>query len=201
VPARIGDITRAGTVGGAYLLPEQSDFTFLADPFGLWRDGRLPLFAEAYDCRTRHGVIDGLTLDENFAVADRRTVLREPWHLSYPFVFEAEGEIWMLPEAARSGGLKLYRATDFPDGREAVADLVLDVVPIDAAPFRHERRWWLFYSGGSDLAARTGALHAAWAEPLDGPWHLWRRDAHPAFRAAGAGCGRGRTGAADKTAG
>ena len=170
-PAPIADIAAQGVVGDVRWLPEEPDFTFLADPFGVWRDGRLHLFAEAYDYRTRHGVIDCLTLDRDFAVADRRTVLRAPWHLSYPYVFEAEGETWMLPEASRSGTLTLYRAVDFPDRWEPAAEIALDVVPIDATPVWHEGRWWLFYSGGPSRADRMGALHAAWAERLEGPWH------------------------------
>jgi hypothetical protein len=172
VPATIGEIAQAGTVPGAHWLPEEPDFTFLADPFGLWRDGRLHLFAEAYDYRDRHGVIDCLTFDSDFAMVARRTVLREPWHLSYPYVFEAEGETWMLPEAARSGALTLYRAAQFPDRWEAATQIALDVAPIDATPVRHDGLWWLFYSGGPDRAARMGALHAAWAERIEGPWQV-----------------------------
>jgi len=177
---RIG-ITRASIeeVAGAGLsaraiewLPEEPSFRFLADPFGLWRDGALHLFAEAYDYRTRHGVIDHMTLDANLRPVDRTTVLREPWHLSYPFVFEADGETWMLPEASRSNALTLYRAVRFPDRWEAAARIALDVVPIDATPFRHDGLWWLFYSGGADRAARMGALHVAWAERLAGPWSV-----------------------------
>ncbi|MGH1560227.1 glucosamine inositolphosphorylceramide transferase family protein [Caulobacter segnis] len=51
---------------------------------------------------------------------------QEPWHLSYPQVFEADGEIWMLPEAYRSGALTLYRAAAFPDVWEPVVRLALD---------------------------------------------------------------------------
>lgn len=174
VPAPIAEIAAAGAVGSVSWLPEESSFRFLADPFGLWRAGRLHLFAEAYDYRTRHGVIDCLTLDDEFGVMERRTVLREPWHLSYPYVFETDGETWMLPEAARSGGLTLYRAAAFPDRWEPAARIALDVAAIDATPVRHEGLWWLFYSGGRDRAARMGALHAAWAERLEGPWHPLR---------------------------
>ncbi|MFO0068866.1 MAG: formyl transferase, partial [Alphaproteobacteria bacterium] len=31
-------------------------FTFYADPFGIWRDGKLHLCVEAYDYRSKHGV-------------------------------------------------------------------------------------------------------------------------------------------------
>ena len=173
VRAGISEIA-AGGLGNHAIdwLAEEPSFRFLADPFGLWRDERLHIFAEAYDYRTRHGVIDRLSFDADLRLRDRATVLREPWHLSYPYVFEAEGETWLLPEAHRSGTLTLYRAVDFPDRWEATARIALDVVPIDATPFRHGDRWWLFYSGGSDRAARMGALHVAWAERLEGPWHV-----------------------------
>ena len=171
VPAPIADIAAAGAVHDIRWLAEEPAFQFLADPFGLWRDGRLYLFAEAYDYRSRHGVIDCLTLDRDFALTARHTVLREPWHLSYPYIFEAEGTTWMLPEAARSGALTLYRAAAFPERWEPAARISLDVVPIDATPVWHDGLWWLFYSGGAGRAARMGALHAAWAERLDGAWH------------------------------
>lgn len=169
----IGTIAAAGTVdpGTVNWLGEEPSFRFIADPFGLWRDGRLHLFVEAYDYRTRHGVIDAIALDGEFRPVARETVLRAPWHLSYPYVFEAEGAIWMLPEAHKSSALTLYRAADFPRGWEAVASIDLDVVPIDATPVHHDGRWWLFYSGGPDRAARMGALHCAWADRLEGPWH------------------------------
>lgn len=172
VRAPIDDIVRRGGLAGldiAWLTPEPS-FTFLADPFGLWRGGRLHLFVEQYDYRTRHGVILCLVFDEAMNLLDRRPALREPWHLSYPFVFEADGETWMLPEAYRSGTLTLYRATAFPFAWEPVATLPLDGPAIDPTPFRHDGRWWLFYTGSADKAARQAELRIATADSLLGPW-------------------------------
>lgn len=147
-------------------------FTFDADPFGLWRDGALHLFVERYDYRDRHGVIDHLRLDADFRPIARETVLREPWHLSYPFVFEGEGGLWMLPEAHRSGLLTLYRAEDFPRGWRPVTRLALDGPAVDATPFRHDGCWWLFYSRAGSRAERMGSLHVASADRLAGPWRL-----------------------------
>jgi hypothetical protein len=154
----------------AWLPAEPRPFTFLADPFGLWRDGKLHLFVEAYDYRDRHGRIDLLLLDQGLAVIDRRTVLAAPWHLSYPYVFEGDGEVWMLPEAHRSGRLTLYRAAAFPDRWEPAADIVLDSPPIDATPLFHGGLWWLLYSPSTDRLAKIGRLHLAYAERLAGPW-------------------------------
>lgn len=171
IQAPIEVVARRGLTGASVRwLPEERGWTFLADPFGLWRDGRLWLFVEAYDYRTRHGVIEAIELDADYAPARRAVVLREPWHLSYPQVFEAEGEVWMLPEAHRSGVLTLYRAAAFPHVWEPAARLRLDTPAIDATPFRHDGLWWLAYSPTGPQRWKQGRLHLAFAERLVGPW-------------------------------
>ena len=170
--APIEDIARAGGLSAApvHWLPEEPFLTFLADPFGLWRDGRLHLFAEAYDYRTRHGVIQLIEMNPDFTPGRRITVLREPWHLSYPHVFEHDGDVWMAPEAHRSGALTLYRAAAFPEVWEPVVRLDLDTPAIDATPFFHDGLWWLAYSPDGPQSWKQGRLHLAFAERLTGPW-------------------------------
>src|SRR5205823_3349160 len=65
-------------------------------------------------------------------------------------------------------------ADRFPDRWSAVASFELDAVPIDATPFLYEGRWWLFYAPHHPEAAKTRALHIAFADSLLGPWR-----AHP----------------------
>lgn len=151
-------------------LPDEGGLRFLADPFGLWRDGKLHLFAEAYDYRDRKGVIDHLVLDAGFKVVEQRRVLEEAWHLSYPVLIEADGQTYMLPEAHRSGRLTLYRAAEFPNRWEPAASIVLDQVPIDATPVFHAGLWWLFYTPATTRFEKVAALHLAYAERLLGPW-------------------------------
>jgi hypothetical protein len=172
VKAPIAEIAAGGAVPGARVqwLAEEPSRTFLADPFGLWRDGRLHVFAEAFDYGARHGVIDVLTFDDDLRLGSRRTVLREPWHLSYPQVFEHEGEVWMAPEAHRSGALTLYRADAFPDRWVPVVRLELDTPAIDATVIRHGGLWWLAYSPTGPQSHKQGRLHLAYSETLTGPW-------------------------------
>jgi hypothetical protein len=179
VPAPMAELigSGAGRLDEAiWLPPEPRDFTFLADPFGLWRDGRLHLFVESFDYREWHGRIELLILGDDFTVIERRLALAEPWHLSYPFVFEADGASWMLPEAFRSGRLTLYRAAEFPDHWEPAAVLPLDSPAVDATPFFHDGLWWLFYSPSTDRLAKIGWLHLAYAERLTGPWRVHPRN-------------------------
>jgi hypothetical protein len=167
------EVIRGGIDPGSVVwFPDMPRFAFRADPFGLWRDGKLYIFAEAFDYRTRIGHVDLLCYDGNLAFLESRPVLKAPWHLSYPFVFEADGETWMLPEAYKSGTLTLYRARSFPDIWEAACEIPLDGPAIDATPVRHDGKWWLFYSPSRDSSMRRSHLHVAWADRLTGPWHL-----------------------------
>ncbi len=151
-------------------LPELPSLQFMADPFGLWRDGRFYVFVETYDYRDRVGRIEVLTFDSGLSLIGRRLALAEPWHLSYPFLIEDGGETYMLPEANRSGRLTLYRAVHFPDRWEPVQSFTFDHAPIDATPVFHNGLWWLFYTPAKTRAEKFGALHIAYAERLMGPW-------------------------------
>lgn len=97
-----------------------------------------------------------------------RTVLRRPHHLSYPQIIQSDGEIFMLPEAAQSGGLDLYRARRFPDDWVLEARL-LDFRCVDSAIFKSGDIWCMVTS--PQLV--TGHAPITWllrANDLTGPW-------------------------------
>lgn len=150
--------------------PDEGPLRFLADPFGVWRGGKLYVFGEIYDYRDRVGALDVLVFDGALNLIERQAALREPWHLSYPFIVEEGGETYMLPEAHKSGALTLYRCVEWPHRWAAEAEIKLDAVAIDATPVRFEGRWWLFYTPAATKAAKVSNLHAAYADRLTGPW-------------------------------
>jgi hypothetical protein len=137
----------------------------------MWRDGQLFVFVESYDYRVRIGGIDVLCFDAGLRLKWRKPCLRESWHLSYPFVLEDGATTWMLPEAHRSGTLRLYRAVEFPLRWQVAATIELDTVPVDATPVKFQGRWWLFYSPATSKRDKISRLHVAWADALTGPWH------------------------------
>ena len=172
IDAPIQEVARAASLEHFSIKWIEADkpLCFLADPFGLWREGKLYLFAEAYDYRTKCGYIEAMVLDKNFTVVEKRVVLKEDWHLSYPYVFEAEGEIWMLPEGYKSGRLTLYKAVEFPWRWQAEPRFVFPEAAIDATPYFHAGRWWMFYTPPAPKVARTNTLKLATADNLFGPW-------------------------------
>ena len=44
--------------------------------------------------------------------AEPQIVLKEPFHLSFPYVFEDHGNIYMVPESQESDSVRLYKAND-----------------------------------------------------------------------------------------
>ncbi|MBO9559235.1 MAG: hypothetical protein J7515_11745 [Caulobacter sp.] len=172
VRAPIADLLAPGALARHEVtwIPDPGQLRFLADPMGVWRGDRLYVFAEIYDYRDRVGAIEVLTFDQDLNLLSREPALSEPWHLSYPFIIEADGETYMLPEAHKSGRLTLYRAEEFPTKWAPVTTIELDQVAIDATPVFHDGRWWLFYTPATTKAEKVSALHVAWADRLTGPW-------------------------------
>jgi hypothetical protein len=175
--APVSTIARGGVsaLPAPIWLPAPGDFRFLADPFGIWRDGTLWVFVEAFDYRTKHGEIRYFAFDSQLRPAAAGLALRTAHHLSYPQVFEHAGAMYMLPEAHRSGRLTLYRARQFPDQWEPAA-VILDAPAIDATIVRVEELWWMFFTlPGPDRRAMR-ELHAAYASAPTGPWRLHPRN-------------------------
>lgn len=151
-------------------LPDPGRWSFRADPFGMWRGDRLYVFVERFDFTDPRGRIEVLTYDHNLQLLSAADALREPWHLSYPFVFEAEGATWMLPEASESGELTLYRAVEFPIKWKRELTIPAIRGAVDATPFYWNERWWLFYAVRQDGPDRRHELHIAYAKRIDGSW-------------------------------
>jgi hypothetical protein len=95
------------------------------------------------------------------------TVLERPYHLSYPFVFEHDGELLMLPETTAVGRVELYRCGRFPDRWELDTVLVDNFAGADATLWFQDERWWMFV----DL---KNELYILYSDSLRGPWRSHR---------------------------
>ena len=150
-------------------LPDSGPFQYVADPFGIERDGLLTVFVEAFDYRVRRGEIHFYQYAAGNELIGQGVALAEPVHLSYPSLIDDGDELYMLPEGYKAGGLTLYRCVRFPDVWEPVQQ-IMNVPAIDATVVKHGDKWWAFYAlpGPDDRAMRE--LHVAWADTLRGPW-------------------------------
>lgn len=82
-----------------------------ADPFLFAYRGELHLFFEQ-QVTVRRAVIRMTRTRDLKTWSDPVTVLDEPFHLSFPFVFGHQGSVYMMPECHQSGSIRLYKAQD-----------------------------------------------------------------------------------------
>ncbi|MGC2064549.1 MAG: hypothetical protein WA610_16385 [Thermodesulfovibrionales bacterium] len=148
---------------------------FVADPFIIAREDEWFLFFEAFDTRRRKGVISFARSRDHVSWHYQGVAIDEPFHLSYPYVFEADGETWMIPESAESRTIRLYRAAHFPDRWEFDRTLVEGEELVDSSVIYWHGTWWLFASGPDNAS-----LHIYMAPSLKGPWR--RHPGNPVIR-------------------
>ena len=84
----------------------------LADPFLFVKDGTLYLFYEHLNKWFGTGRICMRSTKDLKIWTDEVDVLVEPFHLSFPFVFEDDGKVYMLPETGGDKSIRLYEAED-----------------------------------------------------------------------------------------
>lgn len=87
---------------------------WFADPFLFEWNGRHWLFVERMDKWRLLGSIAVCEIFDNLTTSKFKEVLIEPFHLSYPNVFDVDGEVYMIPETGTNRDIRLYHATGFP---------------------------------------------------------------------------------------
>lgn len=156
------------------LVPPQD--RFWADPFAVHRDGKYFIFMEELVYSENVGRISMFTLDEEGRQGAAIPVIREGHHLSYPFLFETGGTLYMLAEAREVRAVPLYRCERFPDQWVFEKNLMEDIDAVDPTLHCHEGRWYLFVNAAENPgASEWDELFVYSAEhPIDGSW-----EAHP----------------------
>lgn len=141
---------------------------FWADPFLCLHQGQRQLFFEEFLEDRGRGRISTLALDSQGRplTPEPTTALSLPEHLSYPFLFADQGELFMLPEAGARGRLELYGCVRFPDRWERVQSLMVDVRVKDCTLLRHRGYWWLFCAQGRGRQRLNETLVVFYADRL-----------------------------------
>lgn len=122
--------------GTAYTqLPGREGFWY-ADPLLYRRGGKRYLFAEAMDLTAGKGRIEVCELHDDGTADEWQVALEETFHLSFPTVFDWNGDTWMIPETGNDHSLRLYRCREFPTQWElvqrfAVEEELCDTILVD----------------------------------------------------------------------
>lgn len=124
--------------------------SYVADPFLFSYRNKTYCFVEEYLFAKKKGVISYYSLDDNeFIYSD--IIIEEEFHLSFPFIFEYENNIFLCPESTANKDIRLYRSVDFPTKWEFVTTIMQNVNAADSMLFYYSDLWWLFTNINSDF--------------------------------------------------
>src|ERR1700682_2139265 len=142
------------------------DASFLADPF-MVRSGKLwYMFFEIMNRERQKGEVGLATSSDCATWKYKKVVLREPYHLSYPCIFQWQGEFFMIPETLEADAIRLYRADPFPERWTFLAELVQGKFA-DSTIFHFRNKWWMFTC---PRPYDHDILCLYMADKLTGPW-------------------------------
>ncbi|MBC8081140.1 MAG: family 43 glycosylhydrolase [Gorillibacterium sp.] len=136
---------------------------FVADPFVIHHDAQYYLFYEVLNKTSGRGDIGLSTSQDGVSWHYEQIVLTESFHLSYPQVFQVDGQFYMLPESVEANKVLLYKATHFPTEWAVVGELIKGRYT-DPSLFSYKGKWWM-YAG-----SKSKHLHLFYADELEGEW-------------------------------
>jgi hypothetical protein len=144
-----------------------SPHRFFADPF-VFRRANLDLcFVEDYDFRARRGRISVFKISDN-KYEELGVALEEPFHLAYPFIFEANNELYMCPETSGVRDIRLYKCIEFPLKWSFHKVLIKNISAVDSNLFYFKNRWWMLSNvDSSDMREHSSELHVFYSDAFD----------------------------------
>ncbi len=145
---------------------------FYADPFVWTKEGRTVCFVEDFDYTQNIAWISAVEIFEDNSYKILGDVIKEPFHMSFPYLFEYENELYMIPETTQAKSIRLYKCTEFPMKWEFQHELMKDVHTADTMVFPHDGKWWMLTNlstpGNEDQAAQLFAFYND--SPLSTSW-------------------------------
>ncbi len=147
-------------------LPASERGKFLADPFGVVRDQRLYIVCEEFDYSTNKGRIVCIEFEGSNS-STRKVAIEFPFHTSYPYLVEYQGEIYCVPETHEAREIRIYKAEEFPTNWTKTGTLIENFAGLDPTVFQYQGRWWLTSVEHNNSLDK---LYLWQAPALFGPW-------------------------------
>jgi hypothetical protein len=137
---------------------------FWADPFLFEYQSELYVFFERFSHEIKKGIISVGKVKDN-QIVEVRDVLCRDYHLSYPFIFSEDDNIYMIPECSENKRLEIYRCTEFPAKWELYSTAFEGEGVVDTNYYvDKDKNKWLFLSKANNYGTD---LYIYWIDSLE----------------------------------
>lgn len=141
---------------------------YYADGFIVKEQSRQLLVFENYSYLRRKALLSGVWYnDRDYSFSPPFTLLSEDWHLSYPFLFRDDNQLWCIPESLQHASVRLYRYDEAANRFIYHRTLIEGVAAADPTLVLHQHHYYLFFTSGRATNAELQIWHSA---SLAGPF-------------------------------
>lgn len=119
---------------------------WIADPFVFEKNDRVYIFYELFDLIIRKGYIAYSVLDKNWTATKPKIIIKEKTHLSFPCIFEKDGDIYIMPESCGKNNVHLYKCKKFPDEWAEEKTILKDCYSVDSINIKIDNKNYIICS-------------------------------------------------------
>lgn len=128
---------------------------FWADPFAIEKNGTYFIFIEELIYTEGRGKISLIEMDKKGNYNMPETIIENDYHMSYPFIFEDNDTLYMIPETSENKTIELYECIDFPKKWKLSKVLFSGISAVDATILKYNGKYWLFCNVKENEGAST----------------------------------------------
>tara|TARA_Y100001935_G_scaffold225573_1_gene202747 strand:- start:11817 stop:13496 length:1680 start_codon:yes stop_codon:yes gene_type:complete len=144
---------------------------FFADPFITKRNEDFIVYFEKFYHNKNRGAISQFLINKNKVIIDELDVIKDNNHYSFPFIFEEDNKLYLLPEQMSKNSVQLYKI-DKNSGEVLSKNVILNNIKLsDPTIFSHNSKYWLFgtVDGIKLMAWYTNDIDSPWKEHMNNP--------------------------------
>ena len=143
---------------------------FFADPFVVERNKKHYVFVEDYIKKDSKAVISVIEIDDKDNHKHFTNIIEEDFHLSFPFIFEYENDLFMVPESSENKDIRLYKCLKFPNKWIYCYNLISNIHAADTIIFKKSNLYWLLTttSNNNDYSSQLNIFYSD--NPLSQSW-------------------------------
>jgi hypothetical protein len=137
---------------------------FLADPFIFNFEKKDIIFVEDYSFKKNKGSISAIEItgDKEKFFND---ILEENFHLSFPFIFQNNNDVYMIPETSMINEIRIYKCVKFPTNWKLEKILMKNVSAADTILIKKNSTWYMLTNiCSSNIGDHQSELHIFYSD-------------------------------------
>ena len=123
---------------------------WFADPFVVKENQYHYIFFEDFYLKNKKGSISCIKISKDNKIKYYKEIIKEDFHLSFPFIFKYNGNYFMIPEACKSKSIRLYKCVKFPNKWKFYKTIMTKIDYVDPVIFKWKNIWILIISKGKN---------------------------------------------------